>query len=148
MAVAPEYFWGNRGVFNDDWALASADEVSKTQEAVVEVSSAEILALNSSPKEIVPAPGADKVLDILSIVVELDYGTTPYATNTSGQFNFGGAGNFTLDLSFSADGILKLIPQAEVAAANTALVLTEPSGDPTAGDSTLTVHVLYAVRDV
>jgi len=46
-----------------------------------DLTSAEVLTLNASPVEVVPAPGAGQVLEFVSAVLILDYGTATYASN-------------------------------------------------------------------
>ncbi|UCF48291.1 MAG: hypothetical protein JSU89_14165, partial [Myxococcales bacterium] len=59
----------------EDFENIDPDELPEQsiQYAEVEVTSAEILALNSTPKTLVPAPGAGKVLEFISAILILDY---------------------------------------------------------------------------
>jgi hypothetical protein len=120
----------------------------------VELSSAEIKALNSSPKQLVAAPGAGKILIPTFAMVKYTYGTIPYATNTSGAIDYPSVFNGLIDLSnTSYSGSANKMTYAAMlkdpysdtlaSAENKALTFWNPSADPTAGDGTLTVHLWY-----
>lgn len=49
---------------------------------VVNISSAQILTLGSSPVTLLTAPGANKYYDVKKVIVEYTYGTVEYALNT------------------------------------------------------------------
>jgi hypothetical protein len=74
----------------------SAEDRTAWQEAlgvpgnvVVEVSSAELLAINSSPIEIIPAPGAGKIVVPVSTVVFYYFGSVPYDNVSSPNLYWG-----------------------------------------------------------
>lgn len=50
----------------------------QVRDTVISLSSAEILALNASPKTVVSAPGSGKLLQVLSATVKYTYVTTAY----------------------------------------------------------------------
>lgn len=60
-------------------ADSDGDYAGRIYEREVDISAAEILLLNSAPKELVPAPGALKVIEFLSMVAYLTVGTVAYA---------------------------------------------------------------------
>lgn len=124
----------------------------------VAVTSAELLALFTTPKKLVPAPGAGKVHELLSAVLILDYVSAAYATN----------GNLTLNnetgtalsntvllanlLAATADKMVQLGALAPadtgvVLAENEAIELTCATGNPATGDSPLRVKVAYRTHD-
>jgi hypothetical protein len=79
------------------WRTRRESSSGGSQPAVtVAVSSAELLALNDSPVEIVPAPGANKVTPIVSIAAIYNAGTTGY-TQPSGAPTIGHLGTFLND---------------------------------------------------
>ncbi len=60
--------------------------------AEVDVSSAELKALLSSPKEIIPAPGMGKWIQVLWWSLNYEFGTQPYGNlNDGGTLVYGGA---------------------------------------------------------
>lgn len=114
----------------------------------VNVSSAEILTLNSAPKTLVSAPGAGKMLIPIHGVCYYHFVTTAYdATNNDPQIKtVSGPMDilFTNVLSQAADYIVAPGNQAASAekVENEAIILTEDV-DPTLGDGTLTIYLWY-----
>jgi hypothetical protein len=128
---------------------------NRVQYAEILVSSAEILALNATPKELVAAPGAGKVLELLSAVLILDFNTTAYAVNgvlsVRETDDAGTALSETVTLANflaqTADTIRTLQPAAGHALAeNTPMVLSAATGETTNGDSPVRVKIAYRVH--
>lgn len=121
-----------------------------TYYAEITLSSAEILALNTTPKTLVAAPGAGKLIVPLATVHNFTYGTVQYATNTSLAIKhngLAGSGNAIGGIGSSASIIQYGSLNTGVAIlANAALVVLVQSGDPTAGDSTSTLGVYYKIH--
>tara|TARA_R110000765_G_scaffold13590_3_gene40646 strand:+ start:6337 stop:6858 length:522 start_codon:yes stop_codon:yes gene_type:complete len=116
-----------------------------TNAASVTVSAAELLTSFSAPVEIIPAPGAGKVIDILSIIIYYNPGTT--------VFDFSGFLNLKIDtVSFAqiADSTpntaTDLIKHYQVltgnVAQNTALKLVAAS-NPTQGNGKIYFNIMY-----
>lgn len=124
---------------------------------VVDVSSAQIKALNASPVELVPAPGANKIIVPVSAVGFLSFGTTQYTVG-GGEAVISYPGVFGSMMSFGnlivASG--NLISARSVSAfadfdgsiINQPLVLTNQSADYADGDGTLKVLVTYNIVDL
>jgi len=115
----------------------------------VNVSSAEILALNSTPVTLVTAPGAGYVLMPINAIAKLNFGTIAYdGTNDDPVIKNQGDGGYSIVfsslLSEIADKIMfQPLGNSTVArTANTALVLTEDV-DPTLGDGNLDIYLWY-----
>lgn len=127
------------------------------QYAAVEISSAEILALFTTPKALVAAPGAGKVLEFVSLLLAYDYGTVVYTIGTAGNLQVkytDGSGAATS----TTQAVTGMIDQATdqlrapdkleasiTPVVNAALVLTLATANPTAGDGTIHAKVLYRV---
>ena len=128
--------------------------------ASINIPTASVLTLNSLPLTIVPAPGAGLAIQVVSATASMTYNTTPYATNgalslislgsvisqaklTANGFLFG---TVTRNVSF---GITKsdLITDTQIGV-NTPLLVQVDSADPTAGDSDITVTVLYRILPI
>lgn len=122
----------------------------------VSLSSAEILALNTTPKQLVAAPGSGKILQPLFYLVKLSYATAQYATNTTLQFNYDGlpavgiVSNSILNRTESF--IMRQAAASTTAFAfaistsditNKGLFVSVTNGNPTAGDGTLDIYVSY-----
>jgi len=125
------------------------------QLAKVTLSSAQILALFTTPITLVPAQGANTAVRIIGVTAKLIFGATAYTipafsrlelheTNLAGSnisnFQAGFVSSVanvveqpTPDLSF-----LVLLENVPVVAAYTV-------GNPTLGDSTIEIHTLYSV---
>jgi hypothetical protein len=125
----------------------------------VPVTSAEILAINATPKAVVAAPGAGYIVNVHKAVLVLNYGTVAYAnngilglyeTNASGTLL---TGTLTLAsfLAQTADTIKELHPTAASATTgltrldNKAVVLTQATGESITGDSPVDVHCWYSI---
>lgn len=130
--------------------------IGMVYEKQVELTSAEILALYTTPKELVEAPGAGKVLEFLSAVLFLDYGTATYATYGDLTVNLHTTGTALSDTVAAADLVQQTadayrvmqVLSADVALkANEALELRCGTGNPVTGDSTIKVLIRYCIHD-
>jgi hypothetical protein len=124
----------------------------------VNVTSADILDSNTTPFELLPAPGVGKYYDA-KFIVEYDYNTT--------QYNVGG-----INLTFIYDGtnyvyqVCKLdtlnndtvlFPRIEIGSSiyavggmnlNSPLYLYTENADPTTGNGTMLFKIWYTIRTV
>lgn len=117
----------------------------------VAITSAEILAMNTTPKELVAAvPGS--VIEFLSAVVILDHGGTDYTTNGDLSVETGTTGTTLSDTIAGADLLLASADAVRVVQALSAdaqldpgesIVLAVGTGDPAAGNGVLRVKVAY-----
>lgn len=117
------------------------------------ITSAEMLAIYTTEKTLIAAPGAGYFIDVLSISEFLDYNTTAYTTNTTLEYRYtnkSGA-KVTVDspnlLAATADKVITVkADDAEVVnAINAPVVATTATGNPAAGDSPVYVTVTYRV---
>ncbi len=126
--------------------------------ADVTVSTSELLALNTTPKQLVAAPGAGNILMLDSAQLWLDYATTAYDGIASGEdlsikyTNGSGAEVAQIEATGFLDGTAdetRYVKAASAAAvqpvANAALVLSMLVGNIATGDSPLKVRVFYRV---
>lgn len=126
--------------------------------AEVTISAAEMLALNATPKTLVAAPGAGKMLVFHGAVAILDYNSAAYAGIAAGEDlavkytnGSGAAASTTLEttgfLDQTSDQIRthKAIATDLTPVANAALVLHLASGEITTGNSPLRYKVWYSV---
>lgn len=135
---------------------ASSTYPSHIQQVDVTVSSAEILALNATPKALVAAPGAGYVLEFVSAIFFLDYGSAAYANNgilsvretdDSGQA-LSVAVLLAPFLAQTADTILPVqaLDTGLALTEDTPMVLSMATGESITGDSPMRVRVLYRVH--
>lgn len=142
-----EYYNGS------SWANMSSG-LGSTQSVSVAIGSAQILAGNTTPVQLIAAPGAGLAIIPISVVVKYTYITAAYATNTS-QVIY-------LDTLSGSDNALILIQTmlAETSnksavrsanspvdensiIANKALMWAIETGNPTAGSGRLDITVIY-----
>lgn len=135
------------------------------QLATVAVSQADLLALHSSPKILVAAPGANKIIVPMALALHYNFGTTGYTDSNGAFIAFGGETNtnfnvfsiagdeFTKDHSVStllppepASFPIKNIANANLV--NLPLVLGTYTADMTDGDGTGVVMVYYFVMSI
>jgi len=127
--------------------------------AEVTVSSAEILALNATPKTLVAAPGAGKVLEFISATAILDYNSAAYAGIGATEdlvIRFTDASGAIVSTTLETTGFLdqtadqlrthKAIVTDLVPVANSPLVLHLLNGEVTTGNSPIRYKVAYRVH--
>jgi hypothetical protein len=73
--------------------LNSATVPPPVFKSVVTLSSAQVLAMYTTPVLVAPAPGAHKVVFVHDAFVEYAYGGTPYANGSGFGFQYGSAGS-------------------------------------------------------
>ena len=141
---------------NGDIKLASLEGLStffcSAQCTSLSIASADVLQLNSTPLTIVSAPGAGYAIEVISASAKLTYGTVQYATNTVLQLVTTGGNDAQVDwistfLSTSGNAIGRAVNIYDKSnlIENAALTVTVETGDPTAGDSDITVYVYYRI---
>lgn len=122
----------------------------------VTISTAQVLAANTTPVELVAAPGAGKCLEFLSAAMFIDYNSATYATNGDITIQTGTTGTAQSDTVAAADFLFKTADfyrMVQVLSADTQLDANESlvwavgTGDPVTGDSPVYVHVAYRVHD-
>ena len=112
----------------------------------ISISSAQILSLNSSPIEIIPAPGVGKVINVVNSTLSLNYGTTPY-TSTVVRIRYGGGNDVT--------NVASIISETSNSIWNGRLTIMEifqndkieiiTDANPTGGDSTMDIYITYEI---
>ena len=132
----------------------SSSQYSYTE---VNISSSDILSMDSTPVELLPAPGAGKYYDVDKIIFEFSYNSLVYNTANNFLNIFNGRGTTNIYASLltdttdtvcitklstffdSGDGGLAVAPLVGI---NSALILT--AGAPiTSGNSTLKAKIYY-----
>jgi hypothetical protein len=111
------------------------------------LSSAEILALNTTPKQVVAAGGAGTVLFPVAILWKYTFGTTPYATNTTLRVRMGGTmmslGSLLTQTgnAYALQPLLGGVFATDIS--NTGITIDVQTGNPTGGDGTLDAYLIY-----
>lgn len=143
-----------------DSGINAIDDVGSAigvvQDITVTIPSASVLTANGSPVEVIPAPGAGKIIKLISGVKKVDYGTTPYATNTNWRLQYEGAASGintvqTIDQNATKYDILGFAALSNYAAVdieNKAVEFFVQTGNPTAGDSDLVFNLQYVIIEL
>ena len=130
---------------------------SSIQSASLVISSAQVLALNTTPQTIVEAQGAGKAIEVISASVKLSFNTTAYSTTSGVLLETSGANqrqaeSAVFDATVSTVRNFTMYQAAGSTdtqiIANAALQVKAKSADPTLGDSDIEVFVLYRVIDI
>lgn len=134
----------------------------KIYEREVIVSSGEIKALATTAKELVPAPGADRILEFISAVIKYNYGATAYTESGDDMvIEYSGGQDVTASIDSTnfidqTNDEIRVIPHNLTAMAitvdlealkNTSLQLFIPNDNPTLGDGTLSIRTTYRIHD-
>ena len=122
----------------------------------VSVSSAELLSINSTPKTLIAAQGANTVIVVHRAYAQYTFVSTQYATDVSLQVRYSGtsvnaiSGNLALDDASSTKYLFNPNAQSSITSSlsNVAIVATTPTANPTAGDGTVKYWIEYTVIDV
>ena len=143
---------GAEGSVGTSWQVCHSASVSDspTFYAEITLSSAEILALNSTPKQIVASPGSGKMILPIQAIVSFTYNSISYATNVDLYMlnpTSAASANF-FNISGTVSRLTLVNNMGYEAVVNEPLNVFIGTGNPTAGDSTMTVGVYYKIHTV
>ena len=118
--------------------------------AELTIASADVLTLNSTPLTIVSAVSG-YAIEVVSASRKLDFNTTAYATNTDLQLITSGATsvqaqariNSSVSNTLCMDKSTPALATSTQILANADLLVQVGTGNPTAGDSDITIYVHY-----
>lgn len=122
--------------------------VGGTLQAVIHITSAELLNMFTSPVVLVQAPGIGKFIAVQQAVLKYNFNSVPYTQpgNTNivmGSNNIVQFGNI---LNLGANTIRQGSPSSVILTENAALTLTNTIGNLTNGDGTVDLYVYYDIR--
>lgn len=131
--------------------------IGMVYEKIVELTTAQILLLYTTPIELVEAPGANKVIEFLSATLFLDYSGTAFAaggdlviqtiTGNVAVSDVSPAAEF-MNLSADAYEIVQALSDSTSVAVNDGLEITNGTAVHTGGGtSTVKVAVRYCIHD-
>ncbi len=118
------------------------------------ITSSEILSLNTTPIEVIAAPGSGKAIQVVGALAETASSVgSSYGTNTDLGLFSSGAGteqalNTGILLASAAEKSIFSIVDSGIAADNNAINAKVKTGDPTAGDFDVKITVLYTEIEV
>ena len=119
----------------------------------VELNSAQILDSFTTPIEVVASPGAGKMLVPTLMVAKTNYGTVTYTTNIGlilkwdstmqvlASISLGRTEDFIQIITLEHDMVNNVLADSE----NKNLALKTSTGNPTAGDGTMTFYLWYKI---
>ena len=123
----------------------------------VTVTSAELLALYTTPKVLVPAPNSKQALEFIAAFLTYDAGTVAYTVGSAGAYrvrftgqatNVSSTASCTGFIDQSTDQVRILKPDSTgTPFVNTSLEFMQPGDNPTAGNGVMYVKILYRVWD-
>ena len=153
--IATDIYKGELFFNQADGVLWSRDDNGVTclgGSASLTIASSDVLTLNTTPITIVGAV-AGYAIEVISSSVKVDFNSAAYATNTDIELKTSGAdvaqakGIAALAASVSRISNFTISPTPSAAQSviisNADLMVSVNSGDPTAGDSDITVFVNY-----
>lgn len=144
---------GSRGQFKVG-ALAFLGNILKA--AQVSLSSAQILALNATPVELVPAPGAGKVISVEEILLKMVRTSTAYANGGALEFRYTNASGAKVTADIAASvvttggagteyNIVRGVVTSLTPVANAAIVVDNATAAFITGTGTAVVTVKYRI---
>lgn len=124
--------------------------------AIVSVTSAQVLALFTTPIQMIAAPPAGYFIDIIRVHSSIAFNTTIYATNTSAGLQFAGAptvmcSSSQLLVSSVSRNILWTVAAGLVTSGQTSILsaaavnLVVLTGNPTDGNSPIKMFIDYKI---
>lgn len=152
--IATDIYKGELFFNQADGVLWSRDDngvVCLGGSASLTIASADVLTLNTTPITIVGAVSG-YAIEVVSASVKIDFNSSAYATNTTLQLICSGADVDQLksaSLNSTVSKIDLFLKGSSASSAQTRLIenadlnISVASGDPTAGDSDITVYVHY-----
>jgi hypothetical protein len=118
----------------------------------VSLTSAQILQLNTTPIELLPAPGVGKMNFLLDAEVRFNLVSTAYTTNLTLQITCGSVIASNASILTSITNRFGNIAKSAVSGAgtqfyteNTAMNVTVGTGNPLAGNGTLDLYITYKI---
>jgi len=146
------HFVGDEGVRFNELAFGRVRDTSIT------IATASVLTLNSVPVTLVGAQGSGTIVQVIEAFGYVDFQTTPYATNIKFEIKNSGATIAQMEHSYFINATIAKYDafvtrqttsvSNENMAANAALVATVDMGDPTAGDSDITIYLRYRIIEL
>jgi len=131
--------------------------MGKVYEEEFTLTTAEILALFTTPKTLVAAPGANKTLQFMGAVAFLDFNSVAYATYGIVTVKYTDGSGTAVSAPVAAAVLVQQADDAVIEVAqlsddaeltqNAALVLAVDTGNPTAGDSPIRFKIFYRILD-
>jgi hypothetical protein len=121
------------------------------QYAKLTITSAEVLALNSTPKAFGLTVPTGYYVQLVSAQMKATYNSVPYATNINLEVGFSGVKPIFLDdvLGFNSNRFANLDYESSgVISAASDVIVSVNNGNPTAGNSDITIYLTYILVEL
>jgi hypothetical protein len=163
MAIGGEFLNTTTGAVSRNFGTTTSATLVETggmKNAVVTITSAQLLALHTTPISVIAAPGAGLAIDVVSCVLTYHYNTTAYTINgsTNLTLNFTNASGAAITTTLATTGLIdqtanvsidfKAVTTNVTMVVNAAVVFCLAAANPTLGDGTLVLNVLYRIVTV
>ena len=137
--------------------IKSGEEKLYTADVIL--STAELLALFTTPKSLVAAQGAGTIVEFVSTLLAYEYNSTVYTIGSAGDLQVkytdgsGAAASSTractgfIDQASDQLSLIEKVDGTVVPAVNAALVLTCATANPTLGNSSINIRVTYRIHN-
>ena len=117
---------------------------------VVNLTSQQLLNLNTSPVELIEAPGENKIIVVDKVILVYYFGTVAYTQpgNTNVICGSNNIIQLGTNLASSTDKILQSFPQTVTLTENTNLELYNTTANMTDGDGTAKLYIYYSINEI
>ena len=149
---------GNDITFTDSVGYTfSVTDVGILRTTKLFIPSASVLTLNTNPITIVPAPGIGKAIEVISFAMKMTFNSVAYATNTRLELITDTSpthqSQFSSTVLASSSSIFRTTSifyggSSGNLEENKDLMVSVQTGNPTAGDSDITVYVSYRIIEI
>lgn len=121
----------------------------------ISLTSAEILALNTTPKELIAAPGAGYYIRVIGFTCVLNYNSVAYTGNSLVVHHTGSTANLLSSTFYTiGSAYMTFVNPSSPANAtlaiieNSSLIAEVQSANPASGNSTIDIYVTYSIIPV
>jgi len=154
LQLLPFCFFTVQKVTNTNYMIVSGGSTDAFSNAAVTVkiessalSSANILALNTTPITLLPALPTTQFYNIINAVAVMKTGTTPYdITGVTGISLSTGEGTWGANILTTAPANRKGTLSTAPTVSNAAVTISAAGADPTAGNGTMKIHLTYTIN--
>lgn len=146
---------------NTRWELLNPVGSSNIIRATkINVTSAQVLQLNSTPVELIAAPGAGKAIFLVSAAASMTFNSIAYSANgtlqirtdtaTAAQMTWGGNGFLFSSVTTASRGTYAINSSTTgtQVISNKALNLSVDTGNPANGNSDISIYLTYQIIDL
>ncbi len=142
------------GVFYITYRILGSNDQPELKDTIVTLTSSQILNLFSTPITLIPAPGSNKSIEVLSATAKLNFNSIAYLGHTSLSLIIGTANSTIASTGIVTQGSnVKWLMPVSSPNGTTQLIENQPLiaisdlANFTTGNSTVTLHIYYRIED-